>query len=338
MNDDWGSVIGTLNQQPVGNLSEAALAINFDRDAALERLPQTAVERLLALRTRRDDLSATKDAAGDAREDARQEKQRAEQRLKELRTSRKFGGTFELKDNDPGIIAEQRKLDATTARLKCASDHADKLTKAWSALNRVVEGLDAYVVASSTPLRSHRGSAPVLLKNESTKSAIDRIRSKIAGLQADLKATENAPQPSSVTKQRMREQIAKLAEAGRPSIAEDGRIIWSDMRVSANAYLRTGAGTAADGICGLMVPDSPAIMVWLHRDVLVKRLEQQIDAESDDAKALSDAQRAQRQGALLENILALERQECRLITMAESEGVMIDYRAECNPYAVLDLE
>jgi hypothetical protein len=35
------------------------------------------------------------------------------------------------------------------------------------------------------------------------------------------------------------------------------------------------------------VPDTLALLAWLHRDALVKRLEAEIDAESDDAAALT---------------------------------------------------
>ena len=55
------------------------------------------------------------------------------------------------------------------------------------------------------------------------------------------------------------------------------------------------------------MPDTIALVAWLHRDLLIKRLDAEIDAEADDPASLSHADREVRAAEAEADLLATER-------------------------------
>jgi hypothetical protein len=123
-----------------------------------------------------------------------------------------------------------------------------------------------------------------LAKGESILDGIQRLRRRGRELKADLSRIQSAPYPSSYAKQKMRTQIEALAMP--PSVAEliehDRQVVFQTQRLKSSVY-----NTGTPAIAFAEVPDTLALLAWLHRDALVKRLEAEIDAESDDAAALT---------------------------------------------------
>src|SRR5258708_8415212 len=85
------------------------------------------------------------------------------------------------------------------------------------------------------------------------------------------------------------------------------------------------------------VPDTLAVLAWLHRDALIARLEGEIDRCSQDDKALSAEQRAKKSAEILSDILAAEREEETLIERMEAGGALFLRRTDADPRAVLGL-
>jgi hypothetical protein len=57
------------------------------------------------------------------------------------------------------------------------------------------------------------------------------------------------------------------------------------------------------------VADTLARFAWLHRDALIAKLAAEIDAEADDAAALTHEARQQREAEVMGDLLSVERDE-----------------------------
>jgi hypothetical protein len=81
--------------------------------------------------------------------------------------------------------------------------------------------------------------------------------------------------------------------------------------------------------------DALAVICWLHRDALVKRLDAEIDAEADDKAALSHADREVRSAEVQCDILEQERLEAAAVWLAQSQGLLVEHRPDCSALAIL---
>ena len=155
-------------------------------------------------------------------------------------------------------------------------------------------------------------------------------------LRADLRRIESAPYPSSSAKAQMRAQIEQLAMQGAPTVSDiienDRRVIWPMQSVRAEIY---NTGLPAVGFCE--VPDAVALLAWLHRDLLIKRLDAEIATESDDGASLSHEARQQREAEVLGDLLAVEREEAAMVWSAMSQNLPVEHRADCDPRAILQI-
>jgi hypothetical protein len=85
------------------------------------------------------------------------------------------------------------------------------------------------------------------------------------------------------------------------------------------------------------VPDTLALVAWLHKDALIKRLDAEIDAEADDGASLSHEAREKAESEVMGDLLAVERDECGLVFSAQSQGLPIEFRPDISPIAILGL-
>ena len=135
----------------------------------------------------------------------------------------------------------------------------------------------------------------------------------------------------------MRAQIEALAMQGAPSVSgivehDGGKIAWPTQSVRAEIY---NTGLPAVGFCE--VPDAVALLAWLHRDLLIKRLDAEIATESDDGASLSHEARQQREAEVLGDLLAVEREEAAMVWSAMSQNLPVEHRADCDPRAILQI-
>ena len=130
-----------------------------------------------------------------------------------------------------------------------------------------------------------------------------------------------APEPKADLKLAMRAQVAKLAEAARPSLRlERGRAepVFGDSR--------RDFGVTESYIAGLLC--------WLHPDAMVKRLDAMVDA-LPDGEAMTTEDQQKELAELAAEIEALGRQEEALIDAAFAGGVDILRRSGADPACVL---
>jgi hypothetical protein len=129
-------------------------------------------------------------------------------------------------------------------------------------------------------------------------------------------------------------QVAELTTAGAPVVSDviehDRKIVWS------TTSLRTAVvNTEVPAFGFAEVPDTLALLAWLHKDALIAALDREIATEADDDAALTHEARQQREAEVLAAMLAIERDESWLVWTALAQNLPVFHRNDCSPLAVL---
>jgi hypothetical protein len=338
----------------------------------IEALPANSQAKLRTLRQSLEDFRLLAREASDKWNDALKRKgeaQTAYDVLTDHDAASRWGGAIVYKPADIDYVAanpsahegesphESTRLSplrtavANLARAKTelalATDLRDARSFRKNQIGPIVRSIETYLGSTrGNRLTEHAAVTLDLKKTETVTSAIERARKDIARLNADLHTIRSAPIPSSVVKARARAEINGLAQQGRPNVfdaIEAGeRIQWPDETIRATTILHAllpGDGfvhtAAVDGIVDTRMPSTMQVLAWLFKEKLTEAIEQEIDQCADDASALSDADRAKKLKATLDEILEIERHEEALIEMAATQGQEVGRRAECDPRAVL---
>jgi hypothetical protein len=83
--------------------------------------------------------------------------------------------------------------------------------------------------------------------------------------------------------------------------------------------------------------DMLKVLCWLHADLLIEKIGQQLDALPMLGEPMANAARARALTALDAQLLAAERCEEAVIASLEAEGITISRREDANPMAILGL-
>ena len=190
----------------------------------------------------------------------------------------------------------------------------------------------------NTVLKDYDGSEPPkLLKGEDLLSALERIRRNGRELKARLHTMRSSCFPSAYCKKRMREMVEQLAQRGAPDVASliehDRQIEWPRQQVQ--SQVRDGDHLA---LGFAEVSDAVALVAWLHRDALIKRLDAEIDSEADDASSLSHEDRQRREAEVLGDILAQDRIEAAMVWSGQSQCLPVEHRQDCSAMAILQCQ
>jgi len=172
-----------------------------------------------------------------------------------------------------------------------------------------------------------RPIAATLGKGESAPQAVERIRQRLLELKADLHTIASAPIPSSIAVARMKQQIAALADRGRPSVLNCAEL-GSEVEFAKTSVQHSGMPGWHE------THEVLPLIAWLFQADLEQALEEEIREIADDASALDDDERLKRERAVLASILETERIEERLIEASEAE---VARRADADFRAVLGL-
>ncbi|MFL9824110.1 hypothetical protein [Rhodoplanes sp. SY1] len=210
-------------------------------------------------------------------------------------------------------------------RAELARASATRVRGLLGAIERWVAGVPA-----DKELSEHRGGGSLATSptraREVTAELIETKRRRVRELLADLRQIDAAPYLSANVKARWRAQLDQLAERGRPNVfpsVERGEPIeFPEIAVSNHP--------AADK----MVPDGFSFLVWAFRDHVAAKIDAEIDANADDAAALSDQARREKFREVLGDLLAAEREEETLVAAAKFD---VDRRPDADPRAVLGL-
>ena len=85
------------------------------------------------------------------------------------------------------------------------------------------------------------------------------------------------------------------------------------------------------------MPDTVALVAWLHKDALIAALDREIASEADDKAALSHEAREKAVAETQADLLAVERDESWFVWQAQSQGLPVEHRADISPLALLGL-
>ena len=75
-----------------------------------------------------------------------------------------------------------------------------------------------------------------------------------------------------------------------------------------------------------------------HKDALIKRLDDEISSEADDAAAMSHEARQKAEAEVMAELLDIERQEAALTWSAIEQGLPVEFRADVSPLAILQVQ
>lgn len=291
-------------------------------DPADKLLPGAPGARQAVDRFRRalEDARAVGEVAIRKEQDALGVKGRAAGRVQDLTR-----GTWNLPPTHPSVVMALRDLDAASEELAKAQARSAEAREARRDLAQFCGRMEQWLrsLPAGSKVKDLKPAAPALLKSELARDAVLRLRDEIARAFAKRREIEAAPITSAEARAVLRKNLEELIARGAPSVdaivegaAES--IAWP---VSQRSVL---VGTAV--VDGRLVPvtrenaapevDMLALVAWLNKDLLLKRLDDQLAEASDDGRALSREQRAKKLAQLDGAILELERQEAAMVTDA----------------------
>jgi hypothetical protein len=261
-----------------------------------------------------------------------------ENRLRQLQDHPQDFG-HNLPPDDRRVVMQQRLVDKLSGDLQRLRERSETRAAAWQAASGALANVETWLKSGrpgNTVLETVETEPPKLAKNEAgLLDAVENRRRRVRELRADQHRIQSAPFPSAYAKAQMRRQIEQLAERGTPSVARlvelDGKIEFATTRLTSEIYGEQRQLGFAE------VPDAVALTCWLHRDLLISKLDAEIDTESDDSAALSHTDRELRSAEIQGDLVDTERQEASLVFAAWEHGLACEHRSDCSPVALLGL-
>jgi hypothetical protein len=132
----------------------------------------------------------------------------------------------------------------------------------------------------------------------------------------------------------IRQEVEALAQAGTPVVSDVieryRKLVWPMQRLQGaivNAQVPSFAVTE--------VPDVLGLFAFVHKDALLASLDALVSEEADDAAALTHEARQQQEAEVMDDLLAVERDESALVWRALSENLPVQHRADCSALAIL---
>jgi hypothetical protein len=263
----------------------------------------------------------------------------AERQLKRL-TDHPHNGGFNLPEADARVVTAEKHVTKASEDLRRLKERSEMRAQAWQAASQARAACETWLRDGrplGTTLLDHDGPEPKLAKGENgLLDAIENRRRRVRELRADLHRIRSAPFPSSYAKARIREQIEALAMQGAPSVSRlvelDGPVDFQTQRVQSEVY-----NTGTPSIAFAELEAATPLLIWLHAEAIIKRLDAEIDAEADDKAALSHEARQKAEAEVQGDLLAIERDECALVWQAQAQGLPCEHRADVSVAALLSI-
>lgn len=292
-------------------------------------LPKAAREKLRAIRDESSDRHAVTRPLADEINEMRSTIYVAEaqyRRILENRHVQEHG-----QEDHPSARAQRAKLEGLREEFARLQQRYDSRIEEWQHWSATASELENYAKDSRGARLTMAADLPphALQPGETYVEAVSRERKEIEALREALLDTKDAPQPSSIAKARVREQISALAETGKANVwgvveHEKGTLKFPTTQDSKNYRVRA-------------FPEALATLAWLFEEQLIAKVEAEIDAIADDSEALGPEERAKRLSELSAEILRHERIEEQLIERAAESNIVIPRRRDADPRAVLGL-
>ena len=243
-----------------------------------------------------------------------------------------------LSETDPLVIAAKKHLDKMVADFERLQALQTIRAASFQSASAAVANVEAWLKSGrpgNTTLEPVEVDVPKPAKGENgLLDQIETRRRRVRELRADLHRLASAPFPSSYAKQRMRGMIEALAQRGQPDVSllieHDGDIVWPTKRVKVDVL------NAQPGAIGFAeIPDMLAIDAWRNKEAMLAKLDAEINTEADDRSALTHEAREKAEAEVMGDLLDIERQEAALCWAAMDERLPIEFRADCDPRAIL---
>jgi hypothetical protein len=320
----------------------------FD-DKLLSALPAPSRSKIEQLDSERDARHFTVRSTSEALEEARHDHGVALSRAKQAHQENYYARDVEADAAEAAQVEPQRRNDrlAQAVRLlepvtvkgrvvQRAQDTHDRAVQRW----RETDFLPAAhqwlqrIVASAAALR--HAPLPQPGKAKTLPDAVAALRAQLAELDAAWAAAESAPDTRDAFRARAIAEIDALAARGALTVDLRDR---SPAPVRLAEHLSISLATFGDKEFAVnrLIGDPGPFHVWLHRDALLSRINELIDA-ANDAGALSFEAREKRFADITAQRLALEFQEEAAICAAAASGQSIPRRRDCDPRCVLEVQ
>ena len=308
----------------------------FTQPSAGTSLSGIARDRYRALSQRVEDLHAVC-IPFDQRQQAGTDRVAAENRLQRLLTPRSQGG-FGLEETDSRVALARKDLADKTEEQKRLSDLDEIRSSNWRTASTLLSTVNAWLRGGQPPgtqLQAAEVPMPKLDKGGLLET-IERLRHRQKEIAADIRRVQASPYPSSFTKKKMREQIAARAALAAPSVANlvefDGNVEFASTMIQTPVV-----ANKEGGLVGFEQPDVLGLVLWLHQSAIVSALDALVDEESDDASAMTPQARETALSELQASALAVSRDECELVFLAQSQNLPCEHRPDVDPRALLSV-
>jgi len=174
----------------------------------------------------------------------------------------------------------------------------------------------------------------VKIENRSLTATLSSIRARQAQLRDQISEIENLPSSAAEAKAAAKAQIDAIAEKGAPDaigLLHGGQIAFQEEMVIGSGHGNHQYSTVAQ------VKNAFALTVWLHRDLLLQKINEQIDAEADDKPAMTVDERTAKLDQLNKSLTRLLRDEEAIIMKIEEHGSVVP-RLHRDPLILLGVE
>lgn len=343
--------LGSGIDRPLRGPRSHVLAGNGDPAA---RLPELAAEKLARLCQADNQAGVLLRDAGERQMRAGDRKRAAEADLARLQRTREGAGrpvtrtSSYMRGGDPMdatpyvVPASDARLREAEAELSAARAALDAVTREIAELtarrSRLPEAIIAWLGRLDARIEPHRdANAGSKAKGRATVAELERLRSRVSDLNAEIAAVRAAPPPVAVVIDRARQQVAAMAEHGRPdylaAIEGVGPVKFREQLLQMQTATPAGPGVTAHSM-----PDVLGLFAYVHRDALMQKLEADLTELADDEGTLTDEEKAKREQQLHIEILEAERAEEAIIEELELSGLPVARRDNADPRAVLGIE
>lgn len=278
-------------------------------DSILARLPDASRTKAIALDNERQAAHAALTAANSRLADAYKRRDLLAAEIDQKIESMPGGHRYQ--DEIAALRAPLKIVDAEVDQLKAEVGRSEREFATFDCVERASKWLSEPAQLSHA-LKHQPG--PKIKAGADHRALVDKIRTRIDDLNDQIEAVELAPAPADGLRERIAEEVDRLAETGRPII--DHR----DPDSIAGAIYRAAK--------------VDAFSIWLNRDALVKKLTAEV---KDAPNAMSEADKKAVLADLAAQTLDAEREEEALIVAARATGITIIRKRAADPRALLEI-
>jgi hypothetical protein len=314
--------------------------IGFNAGDVADDLPPHAAVRLRAMREEAAELTVLAQSNFSEVQQLQNEKRESEIRLRRLQQARSDGG-FNLDAGDLRVLAEQKKLDKIVAELVRKKEVGEIRGAKNHTLMRLAASCAEWARSGrpgGTRIVAFDGKLPELKQGADILVAIEDRRRRLRELAAERHRVECAPHLSATAKAKYGAEIAALAEIGRLDVGgliehNANEIVWPRKQHQVTIY------NSDQPLIGFIeLDDFRALLAQLVPESLLKALDRECADVADDAAALTDTARAKALATISADFLACERAESELVWIAQSRGMAVSHREDCDVRALLGLD